>query len=104
MVSPETVNDTRRLERLFHVMRKLGIFPQEKMKKAYTPKTYQQMTHPGERAQVDVTVVPHRCIIDLGLRLFQYTTIDEFSSLRFLAAYLEQSTYSSADFLKRLVK
>ncbi len=54
--------------------------------------------------QVDVKVVPRRCIADPELRLFQYTAIDEFSRLRFLAAYSEQSTYSSADFLKRLVK
>ena len=54
--------------------------------------------------QVDVKVVPRRCITDPELRLFQYTAIDEFSRLRFLAAYPEQSTYSSADFLKRLVK
>ncbi|MEI3103115.1 MAG: hypothetical protein V8S97_02645 [Oscillospiraceae bacterium] len=36
------------------------------------------------------------------LRLFQYTAIDEFTRLRFLAAYPEQSTYSSADFLRKL--
>ncbi|MEI3103260.1 MAG: DDE-type integrase/transposase/recombinase [Oscillospiraceae bacterium] len=30
------------------------------------------------------------------------TAIDEFTRLRFLAAYPEQSTYSSADFLRRL--
>ena len=95
---------TRRPESLFRVMRKLGMFPQEKKKKAYTPKPYQQMTYPGERIQVDVKVVPRRCIADPELRLFQYTAIDEFSRLRFLAAYPEQSTYSSADFLKRLVK
>ena len=91
---------TCRPENLFRVMRKLGMFPQKK-KKAYTPKTYQQMTHPGERIQVDVKVVPRRCIADPELRLFQYTAIDEFSRLRFLAAYPEQFTYSSADFLKR---
>ena len=34
--------------------------------------------------------------------LFHYTAIDEFTRLRFLAAYPEQSTYSSADFLRRL--
>ena len=95
---------TRRPESLFRVMRKLGMFPQEKKKKAYTPKPYQQMTRPGERIQVDVKVVPRCCIADPELRLFQYTAIDEFSRLRFLAAYPEQSTYSSADFLKRLVK
>lgn len=60
------------------------------------------MTHPGERVQVDVKVVPRRCIADPELRLFQYTAIDEFTRLRFLAAYPEQSTYSSADFLRRL--
>ena len=94
---------TCRPESLFRVMRKLGMFPQKK-KKAYTPKPYQQMTHPGERIQVDVKVVPCRCIADPVLRLFQCTAIDEFSRLRFLAAYPEQFTYSSADFLRRLVK
>ena len=54
--------------------------------------------------QVDLKVVPRRCITDPELRLFQYTAIEELSRLRFLAAYPEQSTYSSADFLKRLVK
>lgn len=60
------------------------------------------MTRPGERVQVDVKVVPRKCIADPELRLFQYTAIDEFTRLRFLAAYPEQSTYSSADFLRRL--
>ena len=95
---------TRRPESLFRVMRKLGLFPEKKKKKGHTSKPYQQMTYPGQRIQVDVKVVPRRCITDPELRLFQYTAIDEFSRLRFLAAYPEQSTYSSADFLKRLVK
>lgn len=94
----------RRPESLFRVMRRLGMFPQEKKKKSYTPKPYEQMTCPGQRIQVDVKVVPRCCITDPELRLYQYTAIDEFSRLRFLAAYPEQSTYSSADFLKRLVK
>ena len=49
-------------------------------------------------------VVPRRCITDPELRLYQYTAIDEFTRLRFLAAYPEQSTFSSTHFLKRLVK
>ncbi len=93
---------TRRPESLFRVMRKLRLFPQAEKKPVYKPKPYQQMTHPGERVQVDVKVVPRRCIADPRLRLFQYTAIDEFTRLRFLAAYPEQSTYSSADFLKKL--
>ena len=94
----------RRPESLFRVMRKLGLFPAPEKKKAYKPKPYEQMTYPGQRVQVDVKVVPRRCIADPELRLFQYTAIDEFTRLRFLAAYPEQTTYSSADFLKRLVQ
>ena len=60
------------------------------------------MTYPGERVQVDVKVVPRCCIADPELRLFPYTAIDEFTRLRFLAAYPEPSTYSSADFFRRL--
>ena len=95
---------TRRPESLFRVMRKLGLFPPKEKKPVYRPKPYQQMTYPGQRIQVDVKVVPRRCIADPELRLYQYTAIDEFTRLRFLAAYPEQSTYSSADFLKKLVK
>ena len=85
-------------------MRKLGLFPQAKKRPAYKPKPYQQMTYPVQRVQVDVRVVPRRCITDPELRLYQYTAIDEFTRLRFLAAYPEQSTDSSADFLKKLFK
>ena len=94
---------TRCPESLFRVMRKLGMFPAPKPKKAYSPKPYEQMTYPGQRVQIDVKVVPRRCIADPDLKLFQYTAIDEFSRLRFLGAYEEQSTYSSADFLEKAV-
>ena len=95
---------TRRPESLFRVMRKLGLFPPAGKKEAYKPKPYEQMTYPGQRVQVDVKIVPRRCITDPELRLYQYTAIDEFTRLHFLAAYPEQSTYSSADFLKKLWK
>lgn len=93
---------TRRPESLFRLMRRLGMISQPKPVKKYTPKPYEQMQYPGERVQVDVKVVPRSCIADPSLRLFQYTAIDEYSRLRFLAAYEEQSTYSSADFLRRM--
>ena len=84
---------TRRPESLFRVMRRLGLFPPCNKKSAYKPKPYEQMSYPGQRVQVDVKVVPRGCIADSELRLFQYTAIDEFTRLRFLAAYPEQSTY-----------
>ena len=95
---------TRRPESLFRVMKKLGLFPPKEKKPAYKPKPYEQMTYPGQRIQVDVKVVPRRCITDPELRLFQYTAIDEFTRLRFVYGYEEHSSYSSADFLKRAVK
>ena len=95
---------TRRPESLFRVMRKLGLFSPVKKKEPYKPKPYEQMTYPGQRVQVDVKVVPRKCMANPEFRLFQYTAIDEFTRLRFLAAYTEQSTYSSADFLKKLFK
>lgn len=95
---------TRCPESLYRVMCKLGMFPPSAPKKTYKPKPYEQMQYPGQRVQVDVKVVPRKCIADPELRLFQYTAIDEFSRLRFLAAYPEQSTYSSADFLVKLRK
>ena len=70
------------------------------------PKPYEKMTHPGERIQIDVKAVPKYCYPDLykqGVRLFQYTAIDEYSRMRYLGAYEEQSTYSSADFLEKAV-
>lgn len=93
---------TRRPESLFRVMRRMELLPMPKPKKAYIPKPYEQMAYPRQRVQVDVKVVPRSCIADPELRLFQYTAIDEFSRLRFLGAYEEQSTYSSADFLEKM--
>ena len=55
-----------------------------------------------DAVKADCKVIPRACIADPELRLFQYTAIDEFTRLRFLAAYPEQSTYSSADFLRKL--
>ena len=62
------------------------------------------MIHPRERVQVNVKVMPRKCLTDSELRLYQHTAIDEVTRLRFLAAYPEQSTYSSADFLRKLTK
>ena len=92
---------TRCPESLYRVLKRLGALPEQSEKQPYHPKPYEQMTYPGQRVQIDVKVVPRRCIAAPELRLFQYTAIDEFSRLRYLAAYDEQSTCSSADFLKK---
>ena len=95
---------SRCVESLYRTMRKQNMFPAAKKKTGYKPKPYEQMTHPGERIQIDVKVVPRKCIADPELRLYQYTAIDEYTRIRMLGAYPEQSTYSSADFLRKIVK
>ena len=93
---------SRCIESLWRVLKREGLMA-VKEKNPYKPKPYQQMTHPGERIQIDVKVVPRKCIADPELRLFQYTAIDEYSRYRILGAYPEQTTYSSYQFLLRVV-
>ena len=53
---------TRCPESLFRVMRRLGMFPQPKAQTPYRAKPYEQMQYPGQRVQVDVKVVPLKCL------------------------------------------
>ena len=93
---------SRTIESLYRVLKREGLIT-EKKKDSYKPKPYHQMTHPGERIQIDVKVVPRKCIAGPELRLFQYTAIDEYSRYRILGAYPEQNKYSSYLFLLRVV-
>ena len=93
---------TRCTGSLYRVLRRTGDMPSPPPHTTYKPKPYQQMTYPGERVQIDVKVVPMLCSPS-GHRFYQYTAIDEFTRLRYLGAYEEQNTYSSADFLKKAV-
>ena len=94
---------TRCVESLWRMLRREGLAEKEKSKQKYKPKPYEQMQRPGQRIQIDVKVVPRSCIADPQLKLYQYTAIDEYSRYRILGAYPEQSTYSSADFLRKVV-
>ena len=94
---------TRCVESLWRVLRREGLAAKEKPRKKYKPRPYEPMQYPGQRVQIDVKVVPRTCIADPELKLYQYTAIDEYSRYRILGAYPEQSTYSSADFLRKVV-
>jgi transposase InsO family protein len=93
---------TRRPESLYRVMIRLGMFQAAKQKKRYVPKPYEQMTYPGQRVQIDVKHVPATCLVGAakGMKFYQYTAIDEFSRLRYIEAFEEASSYSSALFLQ----
>lgn len=91
---------TRPIGSLYRVMKRLGYFHTDSPKKKYVPKPMEQMEYPGQRVQIDVKFVPLSCITTKGERYYQYTAIDEYSRLRYLEAFEENSTYSSAVFLK----
>ena len=99
---------SRSIPALWRVLKAQRLQPLKSPNPKYIPKPYEKMYYPGQRVQVDVKVVPATCIIPnpdgLKERYFQYTAIDEYSRFRFVAAFKEQSTYSSVQFLDMLVK
>ena len=66
------------------------------------PKPYQRAEYPGQKVQVDVKYVPSYCVSN-GQKYYQYTAIDECTRYCFREMYDEHSTYSSLDFLKKLI-
>ena len=99
---------TRSIAGLYRCMRRLGLQTVKPKKPAYKPKPYKQATFPGEKVQIDVKVVPSACIVgdakEQGEKMYQYTAIDECTRFRFIAAFKEQSTYSSMRFLQQLIQ
>ena len=91
---------------LYRVLRRQGQIPAKLPNPKYIPKPYEQMHFPGKRVQIDVKFVPESCIIGnaKGEKFYQYTAIDEFSRWRYLEAFQEHSSYSSAVFLEHLAK
>ncbi len=75
---------TRSITSLYRVMQRLNIYKKAPIKKKrYEPKPYQQMTHPGERVQIDVKYVPRACMSkelkEMEEKYYQYTAIDEYT-------------------------
>ena len=97
---------TRSITGLYRFLRKQGIMAVHPPNPKYVPKPYEQMTYPGQRVQIDVKYVPAVCLVNeaKGKHFFQYTAIDEYSRWRYVEAFEEQSTYSSAMFLEHLIK
>ena len=66
-------------------------------------KPYRRAEYPGEKVQIDVKFVPSYCVAD-GKKYYQYTAVDECSRWTFREMYEEHSTYSSKDFLEKLIR
>ena len=97
---------TRSVTGLYRLLRRQGQMAVKPPNPKYIPKPYEQMQYPGQKVQIDVKFVPSACIVGdaNGQKFYQYTAIDEYSRFRYLEAFEEHSTYSSAVFLEHLIK
>ena len=97
---------TRSITGLYRVLRRQGQITVKLPNPKYISKPYEQMQYPGQRVQIDVKFVPAVCIVGeaKGQKFYQYTAIDEYSRFRYLEAFEEHSSYSSAIFLEHMLK
>ena len=97
---------TRSITGLYRVLRRQGNMAVKPPNPKYIAKPYETMNYPGQRVQIDVKFVPEACIVGdaAGQKFYQYTAIDEYSRFRYIEAFEEHSTYSSAVFLKNMLK
>lgn len=73
----------------------------------YIPKPYEKMSYPGQRVQIDVKYVPKSCLVGIAAGeggYYQYTFLEEYSRFRYLEAFREHSTFSSARFIRNCVR
>ena len=103
---------TRSISGLYRFLRKRGQMAVKLPNPKYIPKPYEKMTYPGQRVQIDVKYVPASCLVgqakedaaENGGYYYQYTFLDEYSRFRYLEAFKEHSSYSSAAFIQHCVK
>lgn len=77
--------------------------PAKRKKKKRKLEPYKRADYPGQKIQIDVKYVPPYCVVD-GKKYYQYTAVDECSRWTYREMYEEHSTYSSRDFLEKLVR
>jgi transposase InsO family protein len=72
----------------------------------YVPKDYDTPVMLGQKWQIDVKFVPyknHRALRWAGIKLYQYTCIDEATRERFIFFYDEHSGWSTVNFICRAI-
>ncbi len=75
----------------------------KKKKKRRKNKPYKRAEYPGQKIQIDVKYVPSYSVVN-GEKYYQYTAVDESTRWRYRERYDENSTYSSKDFLEKLIE
>lgn len=94
---------SRSYKSMLRAIKRLKLEQEESRRKGYKPKPYQRADYPGQKVQIDVKYVPWYCVSN-GQKYYQYTAIDECTRYCFREIYDEHSTYSSLDFLKKLIQ
>jgi len=94
---------TRCYNSLLRAIKRLKLEETPEKRKGYKPKPYQRAEYPGQKVQIDVKFVPAYCVAN-GQKYYQYTAVDECTRFCFRKMYDEHSTYSSLDFLKKLIE
>lgn len=94
---------TRCYNSLLRAIKRLKLEETPEKRKGYKVKPYQRAEYPGQKVQIDVKFVPAYCVAN-GQKYYQYTAIDECTRFCFREMYDEHSTYSSLDFLKKLIE
>lgn len=85
------------------IVSQLKALKPKRKKRIRKPKPYQRAEYPGQKIQLDVKYVPSYCITD-GKKYYQYTAVDECTRWTFREMYDEHSTYSSKQFLEKLIE
>lgn len=85
------------------IVSKLKALKPQKKKRKRKPKPYKRAAYPGQKIQLDVKFVPSCCVVD-GKKYYQYTAVDECTRWTFREMYEEHSTYSSKQFLEKLIE
>ena len=93
---------TRQYNSMNRVLRKLLSDEERKNEKIRKSKPYKRAEYPGQKLQFDVKFVPNYCVTN-GTKYYQYSAIDECTRVTFREMYDEHSTYSSTDFLMKLI-
>lgn len=94
---------TRGYRSMLRAIKRKGLCETPEKRKGTKPKPYQRAEYPGQKVQIDVKYVPSYCVSN-GQKYYQYTAIDECTRFCFREMYDEHSTYSSLDFLKKLIE
>ena len=87
---------------MLRVIRK-WVKPEINKRSKLNAKEYKRADYPGQKVQVDVKYVPSECAVD-GKKYYQYTAVDECTRWTYRYMYNEHSTYSSTDFLVKLIR